>query len=119
MPALISIFVQENACCLSSADQLTVLPGSPPSVRIAGSRRNNVEKYRDGRPYNKKSGRKHVNILDFNTDPLPTYSMDEETVGIITMEDVMEELLQVEHILNGAPHLFTASVYIYDIIIYL
>lgn len=70
--------------------------GSSPSVRIAGSRRNNVEKYGDGQPYNKKSGRKHVNILDFNTDPLPTYSMDEETVGIITMEDVMEELLQEE-----------------------
>jgi metal transporter CNNM len=86
----------ENACCLSSADQLTVLPGSSPSVRIAGNRRNNVEKYRDGRPYNKKSGRKRVNILDFNTDPLPTYSMAEEAVGIITMEDVMEELLQEE-----------------------
>jgi Flp pilus assembly CpaF family ATPase len=31
---------------------------------------------------------------------LPSYSMDEEAVGIITMEDVMEELLQVGHILN-------------------
>ncbi|KAK3150333.1 hypothetical protein QOZ80_3AG0231920 [Eleusine coracana subsp. coracana] len=69
---------------------------SPSRVSIAGSRRNNVEKYGDGRPYNKKSGRKQINILDFNTEPLPSYSMDEEAVGIITMEDVMEELLQEE-----------------------
>ena len=34
------------------------------------------------------------NILD-NLDSLPSYSPDEEVVGIITMEDVMEELLQV------------------------
>ncbi|TVU48547.1 hypothetical protein EJB05_08188 [Eragrostis curvula] len=69
---------------------------SPSHVTIAGSRRYNTEKLGDGRPYNKKSGRKRVNILDFNTDPLPSYSMDEEAVGIITMEDVMEELLQEE-----------------------
>jgi len=65
-------------------------------VSTAGSRRNNIEKYGDGRSYNKKSERKRENILDFNTDPLPSYSMDEEAVGIITMEDVMEELLQEE-----------------------
>lgn len=78
------------------ADQLNVLSGSSPSyVSTAGSRRYNIEKYGDGRSYNKKSERKRENILDFNTDPLPSYSMDEEAVGIITMEDVMEELLQV------------------------
>ncbi|GJN30148.1 hypothetical protein PR202_gb18430 [Eleusine coracana subsp. coracana] len=91
------MFFLKNGCGLSLADQLTAFPGSSPShVSIAGSRRNNVEKYGDGRPYNKKSERKRINILDFNTDPLPSYSMDEEAVGIITMEDVMEELLQEE-----------------------
>ncbi|XP_062209696.1 DUF21 domain-containing protein At2g14520-like [Phragmites australis] len=69
---------------------------SPSHVGTAGGRRNNIEKYGDGRSYNKKSERKRGNILDFNTDPLPSYSMDEEAVGIITMEDVMEELLQEE-----------------------
>ncbi|XP_051183528.1 DUF21 domain-containing protein At2g14520 isoform X2 [Lolium perenne] len=67
---------------------------SPSDVNIPGSRRNNAEKYGDGRPYSKKIEKKRNNILDFNTDPLPCYSMDEEAVGIITMEDVMEELLQ-------------------------
>lgn len=110
----------KNGCCLSLADQLTALSGSSSShVSIGGSRRNNIEKLGDGRPYNKKSGRRRINILDFNTDPLPSYSMDEEAVGIITMEDVMEELLQVEHILNGSPPWFTISIFISDIIIYL
>lgn len=76
------------------------LSGSSPSASTAGSRRINIEKHGDGRSYNKKSERKRENILDFNTDPLPSYSMDEEAVGIITMEDVMEELLQVTHIRN-------------------
>ena len=92
-------------------DQLEVLSGSSSSyVSTAGSRRNNIEKYGDGRSYNKKSERKRENILDFNTDPLPSYSMDEEAIGIITMEDVMEELLQVGHIVNcvltGLQHVF-------------
>ncbi|KAL6847527.1 hypothetical protein ACP4OV_022553 [Aristida adscensionis] len=69
---------------------------SPSHATTAGSRRYNIEKYGDGRSYSKKSERKRINILDFNTDPLPSYSMDEEAVGIITMEDVMEELLQEE-----------------------
>lgn len=33
---------------------------------------------------------------DVDLDSLPSYSSDEEVIGIITMEDVMEELLQVE-----------------------
>lgn len=47
----------------------------------------------------KKSERgRQNNILDVSGS-LPSYSLDEEVVGIITMEDVMEELLQVENLL--------------------
>uniref|UniRef100_A0A0D9VNX9 CNNM transmembrane domain-containing protein n=1 Tax=Leersia perrieri TaxID=77586 RepID=A0A0D9VNX9_9ORYZ len=66
---------------------------SPSRVSIAGSRRTNIEKNGDVRLY-KKSEKKRDNILDFNSGPLPSYSLDEVAVGIITMEDVMEQLLQ-------------------------
>ncbi|KAG8073262.1 hypothetical protein GUJ93_ZPchr0006g44203 [Zizania palustris] len=66
---------------------------SPSHVSIGGSRRNNIDKNGDMRLY-KKSEKKRDNILNFNIDPLPRYSLDEEAVGIITMEDVMEQLLQ-------------------------
>lgn len=61
--------------------------------------RSNGEKHGDVRTQTKKSERgRHNNILDVS-ESLPSYSMDEEVVGIITMEDVMEELLQVENLL--------------------
>lgn len=39
-----------------------------------------------------------MNILEINDNPLPVVNEDEEAIGIITMEDVIEELLQVTHI---------------------
>ncbi|XP_008805567.1 DUF21 domain-containing protein At2g14520 isoform X1 [Phoenix dactylifera] len=60
-------------------------------------KRSNMEKHGEVRSQLKKSERgRHDNILDVNLDPLPSYSVDEEVIGIITMEDVMEELLQEE-----------------------
>lgn len=46
-------------------------------------------------PVKKREKGRHENILD-NLDSLPSNPVDEEVVGIITMEDVMEELLQEE-----------------------
>lgn len=34
-------------------------------------------------------------ILDIENGPFPDFSSNEEAVGVITMEDVIEELLQV------------------------
>ncbi|KAJ6808006.1 DUF21 domain-containing protein-like [Iris pallida] len=57
--------------------------------------RSNGDKHGDARSQPKKSERGRHNILDVS-ESLPSYSLDEEVVGIITMEDVMEELLQEE-----------------------
>lgn len=35
-------------------------------------------------------------ILDVENSPIPRFLSDEEVVGVITMEDVIEELLQVK-----------------------
>lgn len=56
-----------------------------------------AEKPGDTRSLSKRSDRgRNTNILNLESDSLPSYSLDEEVVGIITMEDVMEELLQEE-----------------------
>ena len=36
-------------------------------------------------------------ILDIENAPIPEFAPNEEVVGVITMEDVIEELLQVNH----------------------
>lgn len=56
-----------------------------------------MEKQGDTRSLSRRSDRgRNANILNLESDSLPSYSLDEEVVGIITMEDVMEELLQEE-----------------------
>ncbi|KAJ4747355.1 CBS domain protein (DUF21) [Rhynchospora pubera] len=37
-----------------------------------------------------------ANVLEINSNPLPVVNEDEEAIGVITMEDVIEELLQEE-----------------------
>ena len=48
---------------------------------------------RGNRP--KKWSKDQADVLQVHKEPLPTLREDEEAVGIITMEDVIEELLQV------------------------
>ncbi|KAK1272889.1 DUF21 domain-containing protein [Acorus gramineus] len=69
------------------ADQLTNGVQNP-------ALRNGVAQRGDTPPQMKKSERGKIDNVDL--DSLPNYPSDEEVVGIITMEDVMEELLQEE-----------------------
>ncbi|KAF8389348.1 hypothetical protein HHK36_026042 [Tetracentron sinense] len=48
----------------------------------------------------KKQEREDENIFNVDVDSLPSDSLDEEFIGIITMEDVMEELLQMWMLLD-------------------
>lgn len=43
----------------------------------------------------RKWSKDQSDVLQVHEEPLPTLNDDEEAVGIITMEDVIEELLQV------------------------
>lgn len=50
-----------------------------------------------GTPRSKKwTKNMYSDILEIDGKPLPTLPEEEEAVGIITMEDVIEELLQVQ-----------------------
>ncbi|OAY75923.1 DUF21 domain-containing protein [Ananas comosus] len=81
------------------ADHLGVtLNASPLYSSVSGIhsplKRSNMEKqYVRTQPKKSERGR-HDNILDVNSDSFPSYSLDEEVIGIITMENVIEELLQ-------------------------
>lgn len=58
---------------------------------------------RGNRP--KKWSKDQADVLQVHKEPLPTLSEDEEAVGIITMEDVIEELLQVSGLQNSKLYL--------------
>ncbi|PAN45722.1 hypothetical protein PAHAL_9G137500 [Panicum hallii] len=72
-----------------------VVKNLPPPLRRWKSYPNtqNVSN-RGSRP--KKWSKDQSDVLQIHEEPLPTLSEDEEAVGIITMEDVIEELLQEE-----------------------
>ncbi|CAA7410965.1 unnamed protein product [Spirodela intermedia] len=67
-----------------------------PGERMRSPVLRSMDQRGDNHPQIKKWERlRQQNILD-DLDSLPSYPPDEEVVGIITMEDVMEELLQEE-----------------------
>lgn len=79
-----------------------VINGSPVKHSITESHslapKSTLERQGDTRSQSRRSDRsRNDNILDIKAESLPSYRFDEEVVGIITMEDLMEELLQVEN----------------------
>lgn len=68
--------------------------------------------YRGGTPRSKKWARDiYSDILQIDGSPLPTLAEEEEAVGIITMEDVIEELLQVQVIYLFCNYATTLSLF--------
>lgn len=55
--------------------------------------------FKGGSKTKKWSKDNDADILQLNGDPLPKLAEEEEAVGIITMEDVIEELLQVRNLI--------------------
>ena len=64
----------------------------------------NTNKSNRGSRSRKWSKNMDSDILEIDGSPLPNIPEEEEAVGIITMEDVIEELLQVIIIFYSKPH---------------
>ena len=85
---------KEVSIAIDEKNNEKVVKNLPPPLRRWKSYPNtqNVSN-RGSRP--KKWSKDQSDVLQIHEEPLPTLSEDEEAVGIITMEDVIEELLQV------------------------
>lgn len=61
---------------------------------------NRANSFKGGSKTKKWSKDNDADILQLNGNPLPKLAEEEEAVGIITMEDVIEELLQVRIVIT-------------------
>jgi len=85
----------EVSIAIDEKNNEKVMKNLPPPLRRWKSYPNTQNtSNRGSRP--KKWSKDQSDVLQIHEEPLPTLSEDEEAVGIITMEDVIEELLQEE-----------------------
>jgi len=85
----------EVSIAIDEKNNEKVMKNLPPPLRRWKSYPNTQNtSNRGSRP--KKWSKDQSDVLQIHEEPLPTFSEDEEAVGIITMEDVIEELLQEE-----------------------
>ena len=85
---------KEVSIAIDEKNNEKVMKNLPPPLRRWKSYPNTQNtSNRGSRP--KKWSKDQSDVLQIHEEPLPTFSEDEEAVGIITMEDVIEELLQV------------------------
>ncbi|KAK3146486.1 hypothetical protein QOZ80_3BG0267030 [Eleusine coracana subsp. coracana] len=73
-----------------------VVKNLPPPLRRWKSYPNAQSQNANRGSRSKKWSKDQADVLQIHEEPLPTLSENEEAVGIITMEDVIEELLQEE-----------------------
>ncbi|OEL25243.1 DUF21 domain-containing protein [Dichanthelium oligosanthes] len=92
---LLSVQNKEVSIAIDDKNSEKVMKNLPPPLRRWKScpHTQNTSN-RGSRP--KKWSKDQSDVLQIHEEPLPTLSEDEEAVGIITMEDVIEELLQEE-----------------------
>uniref|UniRef100_A0A0A9DEZ2 CBS domain-containing protein n=1 Tax=Arundo donax TaxID=35708 RepID=A0A0A9DEZ2_ARUDO len=84
----------EVSIAIDDKNSEKVAKSLPPPLRRWKSYPNTQNSNRGTRT--KKWSKDQSDVLQIHEEPLPTLSEDEEAVGIITMEDVIEELLQEE-----------------------
>jgi hypothetical protein len=75
-----------------------VVKNLPPPFRRWKSYPNTQSQNSNRGSKSRKWSKDQADVLQIHEEPLPTLSEDEEAVGIIAMEDVIEELLQVSNL---------------------